>query len=213
MPNYEIPPTKTNLLKLRRELRFATEGYELLEQKRQILVVELMSLMDRTADAQRDVEEKLADAYSSLEKAVMEMGRKSVSHHAIAVNMKSEISLSERRVMGVGLPVVRIDYEDYPPYYSPGDTSFWMDDAVSKFKELLKLVGRLAEMRISLMRLAREVNKTIRRVNALEKIAIPDYEETIKYIGNTLDELERESFATMKLVKERLGNKRGGEAG
>ena len=213
MSNYGVPPTKTNLLKLKKELQFVSEGYELLEQKREILVVELMSLMDRTADAQRDVEEKLADAYSSLEKAVMEMGRKSVSHHAIAVNMKSEISLSERRVMGVGLPVVRIDYKDYPPYYSPGDTSFWMDDAVSKFKELLKLVGRLAEMRISLMRLAREVNKTIRRVNALEKIAIPDYKETIKYIGDALDELERESFATMKLVKERLGNKRGGEAG
>jgi len=213
MPRYEIPPTKTNLLRLKTELQFAREGYELLEQKREILVVELMSLMDRTVDAQRDVEEKLREAYLSLEKAVMEMGRKAVSQHALAVNMNSEISLSERRVMGVGLPVVRIDYRDYPPYYSPGETSFWMDDAVSKFKEVLKLVGRLAEIRISLMRLTREVSKTMRRVNALEKIAIPDYEETIKYIEDTLDELEREGFATMKLVKERLERKRGGEAG
>ncbi|MCK4236011.1 MAG: V-type ATP synthase subunit D, partial [Candidatus Krumholzibacteria bacterium] len=73
----------------------------------------------------------------------------------------------------------------------------------------LRLLGSLAEARISLMRLSREVAKTIRRVNALEKIFIPDYEETLKYIEMALEESEREAFFILKLVKDRLYQRKG----
>ena len=75
--------------------------------------------------------------------------------------------------------------------------------------EVLQLLGTLAEARISLMRLSREVGKTIRRVNALEKIFIPDYDETLKYIEMALEESEREAFFVLKLVKDRLSRKKG----
>ena len=76
------------------------------------------------------------------------------------------------------------------------------------FKSALQLLGKLAELKISVLRLANEVRKTIRKVNALEKIAIPDLEETVAYIESRLEENERDMFTLMKMVKERLEVKR-----
>ena len=209
MARYRVVPTKTNLMKLRRDLSFAQEGYELLEQKRQILIVELMGLVDKTADGQEKVEKELAEAFAALQSAVLAMGRQAVSNIAPAVNIESDITITMRRVMGVNIPQVEIMIEDVSPYFSLEETSFWIEEAIHRFRDLLEELGKLAELRISLMRIAEEVRKTMRRVNALEKIAIPDYLESIKYIEDTLEESERETFATLKLVKERLEKKKG----
>jgi V/A-type H+-transporting ATPase subunit D len=80
---------------------------------------------------------------------------------------------------------------------------------VVRFKNALGAIARLAESRISLVRLAKEIQKTIRRVNALEKIFIPDYRETVKYIEDSLEESDREAFFILKLVKGRLEARRG----
>lgn len=209
MARYRVVPTKTNLMRLRRDLSFAQEGYDLLEQKRKILVVELMGLVDKTADAQERLEKALAGAYDGLKMSILTMGREQVESTAHAVNIETDLSLSMRRLMGVNLPSLDISMKDPFPYFSPGETSFWVDETISRFKELLEDLAVLAGLRISLMRLAEEVRKTMRRVNALDKIAIPDYSESIKYIEDTLEESERETFATLKLVKERLEKKKG----
>lgn len=209
MARYKVVPTKTNLMRLRRDLSFAQEGYDLLEQKRQILVVELMSLVDKAADAQEKVEKALAEAFKSQENAILAMGRNAVADVAPAVNVESDITMKMRRLMGVNIPHVDVQIYDHAPYFSLGETSVWVDETISHFKGLLQDLGKMAELRISLMRIADELRKTMRRVNALEKIAIPDYKESIKYIEETLEESEREMFATLKLVKERLEKKKG----
>ncbi|TFG58832.1 MAG: V-type ATP synthase subunit D [Spirochaetales bacterium] len=201
-------PTKTNLLKLRNELKFAKLGYELLDQKRNILVIELLNLVDQAVDFQGKVEKGLADAYKTMEEAVLSMGRLKVLHLSGAVNIKAEISIKQRRVMGVPLPVVETNFQEHAPYYSLMDTSFWVDSSLREFKDALKLMGRLAELKISIMRLANEVRKTIRKVNALEKIAIPDLKESVTYIQNRLEENERDGFILLKMVKNRLENKK-----
>lgn len=209
MARYKVVPTKTNLMRLRRELSFAQEGYDLLEQKRQILTVELMGLVDRTADAQEDLDKRLKEAFAGLQNAVLTMGRLGVEDVAAAVNVESNITIQMRRLMGVNIPKVELEIKDHAPYFSFGETSYWVDEAIARFKGLLEAVGKLAELRISLMRIAEELRKTMRRVNALEKIAIPDYRESCKYIEDTLEESDRETFATLKLVKERLQKKKG----
>ena len=209
MARYKVVPTKTNLMKLRRDRAFTQEGHELLEQKRQILVVELLGLMDKTADIQEKVEKELSEAFKVLQSAIVVMGRQAVSHIPPAVNVVTDIAITMRRLMGVNLPIVDVKMKDNPPYFSLGETSFWIDEAVTHFKGILMSLGKLAEMRISLMRIAEEVRKTMRRVNALEKIALPDYNESIKYIEDTLEESERGMFATLKLVKEGLEKKKG----
>ncbi len=191
MARYEVAPTRSNLLNLRRDLDLADQGYELLEQKREILVVELKGLTARAVEAQKKVDEELAKAYAALREAQLAQGSSGVSFASRAVNVKTDISLRERKIMGVGIPTVNVRIEDNPPYYGPRATSVWTDEAVARFKNAIEAIGRLAESRISLIRLAREIQKTIRRVNALERIFIPDYRETLKYIEDSLEEGER----------------------
>jgi V/A-type H+-transporting ATPase subunit D len=164
--------------------------------------------MDRTIEAQESMEKAVAEAFEALRRAVLASGRRSVAAVAPAVNFRAEVAVKFRRVMGVHLPQVEVTTEDAAPYFSPGETSVWTEEAIDRFKAALQAVGRLAELRISLIRLAEEVRKTMRRVNALEKIAIPSYLETIKYIQDSLEESERGMIATLKQVKQRLEKKR-----
>ena len=203
-----LAPTKTNLLKIKDELKFAKLGYDLLDQKRNILVLELLNIVDQSVDIQNQVEKALDRAYRTLEEAVLKMGKLKLTALASAVNIESEIKITQRRVMGVQLPVVETSFKEHPPYYSPMGTSFWIDSSLKNFKEALAVMGRLAELKISITRLAQEVKKTIRKVNALEKIAIPDLDENVSYIQNRLEETERDMFVLMKMVKTRLENKK-----
>lgn len=202
-----VTPTKTNLLKLKEELKFARQGYELLDQKRNILVVELLTLVDQASDYERKVQDGMVVAYASLQEAAMAMGKSRAATLSSAVNIESSITLRQRRVMGVSLPVVETSFVDHSPYFSPLDSSVWVDRTVREFQEALKLMGRFAELKASIMRLAAEVRKTIRKVNALEKVAIPDLTESVHYIQNRLEENERDMFSLMKLVKNRLTDK------
>lgn len=204
MPYTNVAPTKTNLIKLKHELQFARLGHELLDQKRNILVIELLTLVDQAVEYQEKVEKALADAFRTLEEAVLTMGKLKVVHLASSVHIEARIAIQERKVMGISLPVVDTSFTEHPPFYSPHGTSFWIDSSLSEFKEALMVMGRLAELKVSIIRLAKEVRKTIRKVNALEKIAIPDLEENVRYIQNRLEESERDMFILMKMVKKRL---------
>jgi V/A-type H+-transporting ATPase subunit D len=206
-----VAPTKTNLLKLRDELKFARLGYELLDQKRNILVMELLTLVDQTVAYEAKADAALAKAFSSLEDASLAMGKLKLSAVSSAVDMSADITIRYRRVMGVALPVVETGFAEHPPYYSPMNTSFWLDAAVNEFRDALKLMGRLAELKISVMRLADEVRKTMRKVNALEKIAIPELHDAVRYIQNRLEENDRDMFVLMKMVKNRLSRARQDE--
>lgn len=207
MARKNAAPTKTNLLKLKNELKFAKLGYELLDQKRNILVIELLTIVDQAVEFQEKVKTALGNAYHTLEEAVLSMGKLKAYSLASSVNIETSITIKERRVMGVPLPVVDTSFKEYFPFYSPYGTSFWIDSSLNEFKEALKVMGRLAELKISIIRLADEVRKTIRKVNALEKIAIPELEETVHFIQSRLEENERDMFILMKIVKERLENK------
>lgn len=202
-----VAPTKSNLLKMKDELKFAQLGYELLDQKRNILILELLNLVDQAVDYESRVEKSLAEAYTALQRASIDMGKLKVAQISRAVNIEANINVKQRRVMGVQLPVVDTDFVEHSPYFSPTETSFWVDGALKEFKQTLEMMGRLAELKVSIMRLALEVKKTIRKVNALDKIAIPDLKESVEYIKNRLEENERDMFVLMKMVKDRLEKK------
>lgn len=200
----KIAPTKSNLMRTRDELKFARLGFDLLDQKRSILVAELVNLTERAETQQRALEHTLSEAYKSLENAVLRMGKLKIESLSSAVNIESTIKLSSRKVMGVALPLVDTQFYEKTPYFSISNTPYYIDEAVSRFKVAVESMGQFAEIKISIMRLAREVKKTIRKVNALEKIAIPDLEETVQHIANRLEEAERENLILMKTIKERL---------
>ncbi|MDA3812178.1 MAG: V-type ATP synthase subunit D [Spirochaetaceae bacterium] len=202
-----VAPTKTNLLSLKSELKFARLGYELLDQKRNILVIELLNLVDQAVDYQDRVDKALADAFESLEAAALAVGKRKVLNISSAINIETKVNISKRKIMGVSLPVVDTSFVEFGPYYSPMGTSYWIDSSLQAFKAALELMGRLAELKISIIRLANEVRKTIRKVNALDKIAIPELKETVSFILNRLEENERDMLILMKMVKRRLENR------
>lgn len=199
-----VAPTKTNLMNLRGELEFAELGYELLDQKRNILVVELLNLVDQAADYEERAHRVLERAYRHEEDAILQMGKIRLQSVAAAVDIDSDITIRQRKVMGVRLPVVETEFSERPPYFSPTGTSFRADAAIMEFRSSLEVLGKLAELKVSIVRLAREVSKTVRKVNALEKIAIPELRETAKAIQERLEENERDMFILMKMVKSRL---------
>ena len=204
MMNTNIAPTKSNLMKIKDELAFSRTGYDLLDQKRSILVSELLTLVDQAVDYQNRVEKALSEADEALEDAIMHMGRLKVANLAGAVNISSSITLSSRKVMGVSLPRVSTEFAGSGPFFSPEGTSMLSEVAVTRYREALALMGQMAELKISIMRLAREVRKTIRKVNSLEKLVIPDREATVRYLSSRIEEAERESMIQMKSVKSRM---------
>ena len=203
-----VAPTRSNLLKLVDELKFATLGHELLDQKRSILVVELLTLVDQAVEYQGRVDRALAKASDSMQHTVMEMGRLRVANLFGSVTIDSSIELAERKVMGVRLPRVETSFTEHGPYFSPEGTTLSVEETMDGYREALQLMGRLAELKVSIMRLAREVKKTIRKVNALEKIVIPELQETLAYTRGRIEEADRESFMLMKQVKERMERQR-----
>ena len=199
-----VAPTRSNLLRLNDELKFASLGRDLLDQKRSILVVELLTLVDQAVDYQGRVDKALGKAEQSLQKSIMEMGRLKVANLFGAIDIRSSIRLSERKVMGVRLPQVETTYSGDGPFFSPEGITLSVEQSLVDYREALELMGRLSQLKVSIMRLAREVKKTIRKVNALEKIVIPDLRETVAFTRARIEESERENFILMKMVKDRM---------
>lgn len=204
MGKLDVAPTKSNLLELKRQLAFAEEGYDLLEQKRQILIFEMMSRLKRTRDAQRAVTEGLERAFDALREARLDIGSGEVDKAALAVKMDHSVEISQQRLMGMNIPGVKVRMEPVGARFGVGGTSANTDAAMSFFVELLPLLAQLAELENAVLRLAKELRKTQRRCNALSKIFMPDYRETIDYITGSLEERERESIVILKMVRDRL---------
>ena len=204
MPRYEMAPTRTNLMRIKEDLEFALEGYELLEQKRDILVAEIERFAGLATKAQQDVDAALAHAFAALREAKFATGDAGLRSAASAVSVNVELSIKERHVMGVAVPSVELTVSDKPPHYGPAMTSVWTDEAVRRFHAALTVVGVLAQTQTAVLRLARAIQKTIRRVNALEKLLIPDYRETKKFVEDSLEDSERDALSLLKLVKDRM---------
>ena len=201
MPRINVPPTRSNLLRLRQELDFAREGYEILDQKREVLITELIHLAHDAEVLQEQMWRLLAAAYRVLEQAKLTMGQERVEWAALAVNKTVDVQLRFRGVMGVPIPLVTASGEPPEMPYSLGDTTVALDEAGTAFREVLSHIPELSELVTSVWRLAAELRKTQRRVNALQYIFIPDYEETIAFIESELEEREREEAFRLKRLK------------
>jgi V/A-type H+-transporting ATPase subunit D len=204
MAKLNVAPTKSNLLGLQRQLEFAQEGYDLLEQKRQILIFELMSRLNRAEEAEDRVGQAVTHAFAALREATLDIGAQAIEEATLAVSMRHEVSLSDDRLMGMGVPKISLQEDPMGVRFGVGGTSSNTDVAMSRFVDLLPSLAELAELVNAVMRLARELRRTQRRCNALSKIFIPQYRETIDYIMGSLEERERESLIILKMIRNRL---------
>jgi V/A-type H+-transporting ATPase subunit D len=203
MPRINVPPTRSSLLRLKEDLVFVRQGSEILDRKREVLANELVQLAHDAEEMEEQVSYALDAAYRALERAKLTMGREHVEWAALAVNKTVEVQLKFHGVMGV--PVPQVTARGAPPEmpYSMGDTTAALDEASAAFREVLSRIPELSMLETAVWRLAGELQKTQRRVNALEFIFIPDYEETINFIESTLEEREREETFRLKLLKNK----------
>jgi V/A-type H+-transporting ATPase subunit D len=210
MAKLNVAPTKSNYLELSNQLDSAKEGYDLLDQKRQILIFELMSRLGRARDAERRIAEALALAFAALREATLDIGAAGIDRATLAVSFEHQIELAQQNLMGIRLPTVAVTLAALSVQFGVGGTSANTDAAMQRFLDALPLLAELAELENSVIRLARELRKTQRRCNALSKVFIPDYSETIDYILSSLEERERESFIIQKMIKDRISREAEG---
>ena len=201
MAKLEMPPTKSSLLGLQDSLEFAQEGFDLLEQKRQILIFELMSRLEAAKRAQQQVDEALAAAFAALREDALRSGSDALYRESLGIVRDHQLEIRSRSVMGIDVPTIDATHEAPRPEFSPGSGSVLSDEVMRRFTGALDAIAELAEIENAVVRLASEVRRTQRRVNALEKVFIPDYEDTIGYIEGVLEEREREQFVIMKMAK------------
>lgn len=204
MAKLNVPPTKSSCLSLKRQLEVAEEGFDLLEQKRQILVFELMSRVGRARDVEHRIATAMAPAFAALRQAVLDMGLAELDRASLAVRGDHPLVVSDQNLMGLRIPKVSLRAEAATAQFGVGGISAHADSAMRLFVEALPLLAELAELENAVIRLAVELRKTQRRCNALSEIFIPDYRETVGYIVSSLEERERESFVILRMIKNRL---------
>ena len=204
MSRLNVAPTKSVQLNLKRDLEMATEGYNLLEQKREILVMEMMRLLDRLQVVGRELSERRESAYRTLRRAIAQNGQLHLRNVASGIHYEYDVELSSTLIAGFRAPRIRMEHSDFHSQYGFAGTDALVDATMQQFLQLMDDISALAELETTVLILARELKKTQRRVNALEHIFIPDYKETLHYIGESLESKELDSFFTSKMIKKRL---------
>jgi V/A-type H+-transporting ATPase subunit D len=202
-----VAPTKTNLLAVKEQLAIAQDGYDLLEQKREILVMELMQMVERVRLLETDIERQIDRAYPSLRRMFMAVGRDRAER--VAKTVSYDYTIAERRavIAGINFPTLSVELPERRLAWSSLGSWADCDRVMIDFFELLRLLTDMASIRTIVWRLAREVKKTQRRVNALDKQVIPQTRETKAYIEGVLEERERENVFVLKALKARNGGK------
>jgi len=203
-----VNPTRMELTRLKKRLTTARRGHKLLKDKRDELMRQFLEAVRENKRLRREVEDGLIRANQH-----MAVVRSLMQNEALAVALmyhKQEMSLtvSERNIMSVNVPKFQIQLKtaNKNDIYSYGYamTSFDLDDAVRALSAIMPDLLRLAELEKACQLMASEIEKTRRRVNALEHVMIPQYEDTIRYITMKLDENERSSITRLMKVKDMM---------
>ena len=196
-----VKPTRMELLQIRKRKALATKGHELLSQKRDALISNFFEVIKNRRSKRTEMEEKLRISYDKLIETEMLIGEKNVRD--LATHGYEERNLSTKKTNIMGAPIVKLALEEKDISYPYGilDTPVSLHEAMQEGLGALKSVIEVAEIEGSIQRLGKEIEKTKRRVNALEHIFIPKLKGTIEYIERQLEEREREDFFRRKRMK------------
>ncbi len=203
MAKLNIAPTKSNLLAVKEQLAVSTQGYDLLEQKREILVMELMHIVEKVKLLERQIDKCTESAYPALKNMLLKIGGDNVEKIAFPVTYKFKMENKNVVIGGMTFDTVEVALPKQQLFSSFLGSYPDSDFVMKEFFRLLSLLTQLASIRTIAWRLAREVKKTQRRVNALDKMVIPQDQETVKYIEGVLEERERENVFVLKSLKNR----------
>jgi V/A-type H+/Na+-transporting ATPase subunit D len=204
MPRMELPPTKTSLRRIKEDLSFAYEGFDLLNQKREILVMEIIKRAAVLKEGRATLGAGLEELYVSYRMAATEMGSDVITMKSRSERPRYHLRVERIKLMGLSLPELRLHAKKMKKCSGFAGTTARYDIAKKQCLAVLPVLADYAAASKSLVLLARELKKVQRRVNALEKIFIPRHEEAKKYIAERLEEIEREEIFVKKLIRQKL---------
>ena len=208
----EVRPTRSELLERRSQIQLAQQGMDLLKQKRDALLIEFMSVMDETLRLSSQLQKTTAEAQYSLAVAKSVDGNVAVRSVGMATKGDVSIDMTGTKIMGISVPVVTKGASpvrsSFTRGYSVTGVSSRIDESADKFERILDVIIEYADIETRLKRLGEEIQKTNRRVNALEQITVPGLKEQVAYIRQALDERAREDLFRLKKVKKKIEAKK-----
>lgn len=201
-----VNPTRMELNRLKTRLTVAVRGHKLLKDKRDELMRQFLVLVRQNKELREEVEERLARSFQKFMLARAVMSAEAVEEAIMFPQVQLEVQLDIQNIMSVHTP--KISWQQvgetsasiYP--YGFAETSGELDDSINTLSELLPQLLELAEIETAVTRLAQEIERTRRRVNALEHVMIPDLEKTVRYITMKLEENERANLTRLMKVKD-----------
>ena len=203
-----VNPTRMELTRLKKQLSTALRGHKLLKDKRDELMRQFLDMIRETKELRERFEEQLKEVNANFVLASSVMSKEALDTALLAPKQEVYLETSTRNVMSVDIPVysIKTRTSEQSDIFSYGfaSTSFELDDAVEGLSELLPTMLELAEKEKSVKLMADEIEKTRRRVNALEHVLIPRYQDTIHFISMKLEESERSSRARLMKVKDMM---------
>jgi V/A-type H+-transporting ATPase subunit D len=202
----DVKPTRAEELRLKEQIELAESGHSILEKKRDSLIHDFMEMADDARDVQGEMADTFKRAKKDLDRAIAFEGSEKLRSIAMAVDQTPQVELESRNLMGVKVPDIKseevrrdVDERGYSMYSSTST----IDEAVDSYEELLEKVIELAETETALIKLLDEIDKTKRRVNALEEKVIPEMKDAMNYVSQVLEESDREETFRLKKIKEK----------
>ncbi len=193
---------KTALLELKKDLDLAYGGAQILEEKRNILLKEIIALLDQVEEERTKLNEAVQQSYRTLIKAFMESGKVQLKKEASLPVFKGELHVYEKSFIGILVPEITYKLQPVRFPLNIGSETLFLEVARKSFMDTTSLILALAEIEFKAWRLARELKKTIVRVNALQKYYVPKYNKAIKETTIALEEVEREFLLVLKRLKQ-----------
>jgi V/A-type H+-transporting ATPase subunit D len=200
----DVKPTRKNLMQIEDRIELSERGHDTLEKKRDGLIMEFMDILDQAQDVREDLEADYEQAQRAIDMARTMEGDVAVRGAASALKEHPELTTQSKNIMGVVVPQiestkVKKDLEERG--YGVLGTSARIDEAAEAYEELLESIILAAEIETAMKKMLDEIEKTKRRVNALEFKLLPDLNENKEYIEQKLEEQEREEIFRMKKIK------------
>lgn len=203
-----INPTRMELLSTRRKRILAEKGHKLLGEKRDALVVQFFDIIKRRKELRSEVRSSIEGAQDHIQDAMAVLGYETIRSYTQGIEPYPAPRITMLNIMGVRVPIIEgRDPEDKDMPWSLGSTPQALDDSMEAYRAAIRSLLRLAEVDSAMERIAVEIEKTKRRVNALEHIFIPRLRNTERYITMQLQEREREDFFRRKRIKALMENK------
>ena len=203
----KVNPTRINLLNLKKELKVATRGHKLLKDKRDGLMKQFMAMIKETRALRADVERRLGTAFASYARANVMMPASVMENAFLLPNATVSLDVTTKSVMSVKFPQFDVRKEGMALSYGFMETTGDLDKAILAFDDVFVDIIKLAELEKAVEKMAQEIERTRRRVSALEHVRIPNLEDTIRFITLQLEERARDAVVATMRVKAMIEEK------